>query len=987
MKSLRAILIAALCVCCWHAFAWAEDARDKQFEQVRLAIKQGAYHDALTLLNAILAANPNDPDATLYRSLCERRLKSTSAFSVISPEQLTTLQHALHDEERTERQTGAKQKRVDAQLRQEQERWDHELDTLERQAKRDESVNRKRAQAEAAQQKRAERATAREEAPQPSETPPVPPAPETPATPSGAAPSETPALPAQQPRSRRPAEEPAAYLKGREGEVELAPIVVPTAAGERPASPPVSPSLVGRSTLPPGAVQINARQMSMSPERKLAIAEGDVEVVFENAILTADRLTLFTDTNDVYAEGRVRLEQGNQVFRGEMVQYNFNSKKGRFLQGTVSSPPWHQHGRSVEHIAEGVYEVTPGYITSCDLEPPHFRFAGRRVTVFAEDRVARAQNVALFVEQMPFLYLPWLSVADRQSPFFIIPGKRKPWGEFALMGYRYELPLAAQKGTLKMDWRRNFRWGFGLDHQFESKELGKGLLKVYYNRKPNTLERIANLPKGADKDRYRILWRHNWRPLPDTTVITDIQKFSDKNFRKEFLFREEFSNDNAPESFISTVTNTPAYTLSTLFRKRMNRFDTVDEALPQVTFDVREQRIGDTPLFSKTTFDVANLTHKQANSGQDTDVVRVDWFQRLSYAFNWLRPILITPNVGVRQTFYTKDIQNEPSVAPREGQRDLFSGQVSGGADASLKLFRVFPVTTNALGLNLNLLRHVLTPSVSYHYAHPATVPNALLNFPAAEASTNIITWNLENKLQTRRPDGSGKLRNVDLVRLLTSVPYTFRGDGNKSGGRLNDWLFDLELYPWSWLRLESDWKVLSHVPGTLDSHYSTWNLDLVMVGGREEAQAKDAPQILAPQPQAFQTGNEAVSRLLPQGQWYLGLGHRFSQNDKTESVLEYDWRLSQKWQLNTFHRFTWKQVAGGNKRFNNLREYQYTLQRDLHDWIANFTYRVDREFGEELFFTLTLKAYPQMPIAMSDSYHQPKVGSQSSPFSPVARQ
>jgi hypothetical protein len=47
----------------------------------------------------------------------------------------------------------------------------------------------------------------------------------------------------------------------------------------------------------------------------------------------------------------------------------------------------------------------------------------------------------------------------------------------------------------------------------------------------------------------------------------------------------------------------------------------------------------------------------------------------------------------------------------------------------------------------------------------------------------------------------------------------------------------------------------------------------------------------------------------------------------------------------------------------------------------------VDREFGEELYFTLTLKAYPELPIEMSESYHQPKLGSQNSPFSPIRGQ
>ena len=123
---------------------------------------------------------------------------------------------------------------------------------------------------------------------------------------------------------------------------------------------------------------------------------------------------------------------------------------------------------------------------------------------------------------------------------------------------------------------------------------------------------------------------------------------------------------------------------------------------------------------------------------------------------------------------------------------------------------------------------------------------------------------------------------------------------------------------------------------------------------------------------------------MLPIGQWYLGWGHRYSQNDKTESVLQFNWRLSEKWQIGTFHRLTFKEVAGSSKRFMNMREMQYTLTRDLHDWLAELVYRVDREFGEEIFLTLSLKAYPDMPIETSSTYHEPKFGSQSSPFSPV---
>ena len=230
---------------------------------------------------------------------------------------------------------------------------------------------------------------------------------------------------------------------------------------------------------------------------------------------------------------------------------------------------------------------------------------------------------------------------------------------------------------------------------------------------------------------------------------------------------------------------------------------------------------------------------------------------------------------------------------------------------------------------------------------------------------------------------------NVDLGRFVVSLPYAFRSHSNKQGGRVGDWNFDLEAYPWPWMRVESDFSYPSHfVPGSRDSRITAWNLDLVMVGGRGAPGAKTTPAAEAPKIRQLQVGPVGgIDFLLPQGQWYLGLGHRYSYNDKTESVLQFDWHISEKWEIGTLHRLTWKEVADNSKRFNNLREYQYTLRRDLHDWVGELVWRVDREYGEGLFFTLTLKAYPEMPIQLEDSYHQPKFGSQSSPFSPLRGQ
>ncbi len=928
------------------------------WQDVKGAIREGNYAACLAAADAILRVDPANPRAALHQTLCQQRVEAPPAFQPLPRERQADLETRLREEERAQRRHAAEQKRRERQLRTEQARWDAELEALARQAEQDAKQQRARAQAEAVRE-----AATRQPA----------------VVPAGPAPTEP--VPAAPPTVA--AEAPAGVARpGGEPSVELGPVVVSGMPAEPPPSEVVSPSLAGRPRLPAGAVRINGRQMTSLPDRKLAVAEGDVEVVFENTLITCDRMTLFTDTHDVYAEGRVRLEEGAQVFRGEMVHYNLDTKKGRFLQGTVSAPPWHEHGRSVEHIAEGVYQVTPGYITSCEFEPPHFKFAGQRAIVFSGEKLARVRSAAVIVDQLPFLYLPFLTVADRQTPFFLIPGKRKPWGSYALGGYRYKVPgTDAHQGTVKLDWREHFGWGTGLDHQFDNQRMGKGLLKLYYNPDPNDTEPPSALPNGAEADRYRILWRHTWRPLTDTTVITDLQEYSDVNFRKEFLFREEFVDEDVAESFVSSVTNTEQYALTAVGRKRLNRFQSVTEELPRVTMDIRKTPIGQTRFFSETKFDAANLNSKTANSGEDTEAIRADWFEQVSYALGLLRPLEVTPRAGVRQTYYSKDKQTHG----READDAILSGQFSGGVDTSLKLFRVFPLTTNVLGLNINQLRHVLTPSVGYSYVHEPTVSNDLLNFALAASPLNQLSFGLENKLQTKRPGPTGRPQTVELARLLASVPYTFAGSGNKGGGELGSWEFDLELYPWSWLRVESDWTAPAHVDKrTTDSRFADWNVDLVMVGGKDQPLAQSAPHITSPAPVGFQPGPRGGLSFIPQGQWYAGLGHRYSRNDKTESVLQWDWRLTEKWQVGAFNRYTWKEVVGGAKRFENLREYQYNLRRDLHDWVAEFVYRVDREYGEEVFLTLTLKAYPELPIEMETSYHQPKQGSQSSPFSPV---
>ncbi|MBI4355101.1 MAG: LPS assembly protein LptD, partial [Candidatus Omnitrophica bacterium] len=485
---------------------------------------------------------------------------------------------------------------------------------------------------------------------------------------------------------------------------------------------------------------------------------------------------------------------------------------------------------------------------------------------------------------------------------------------------------------------------------------------------------------------YRLQYRTRWDVDADTLVTADVEKFSDRDFRRDFLFREEFENATTPDTYVSLIRTQPDYTFSTLVRKRVNRFDTISERLPEVKLDLARRQVGPTPLYYDGEISGGGYTNKRPSpTDSDDDVLRFDTVNELSYPFRWLGFLNFTPRASLRETFYSKDKQGDGSVSqPRlDGDRNILRTVWTTGVDFSTKFYRIFNLSTNALGLDVHGLRHVVTPSVAYTFSpEPPIHADLLQQFDGVDSLSrqNTVTFSLENKLQTKRTRpvrvfgaptaltheiedrptrrlGSSSLAttgsSVDLARLILSVPYQFIGSPDK-GGRFNNVTADLEVQPSAWMRFESDLTYNT----TLDK-FSLWNFDWVVT---------------------------------PNDRWYAGWGHRFSREDKTESTVETGIRLSEKWWLGLFGRFTYKEVKPDGadrfaKRFNNLRERQIVLSRDLHDWILEVTYRVDREFGEELYFTMRLKAFPDQPFEVKESYHQPKIGSQSSPFSPVARQ
>jgi len=182
-----------------------------------------------------------------------------------------------------------------------------------------------------------------------------------------------------------------------------------------------------------------------------------------------------------------------------------------------------------------------------------------------------------------------------------------------------------------------------------------------------------------------------------------------------------------------------------------------------------------------------------------------------------------------------------------------------------------------------------------------------------------VVRFGAFNKIQTKR-DGA----NYDLLSWQTYADADF--DHNFSaatpGGTMSDMFNDIRLYP------------------TPQFQFRSFSALAVTGGGYNEI---DNSLIWSPNP-SFQA--TIGDNLINHSQVFQ------SGNDAT---LSFFYRMNEHWQFETQHQFD-----VNNQR---LQLQEYTIYRDLDAWKLALTFADGEENGksdESVFFTLTLKAFPQ---------------------------
>lgn len=662
-------------------------------------------------------------------------------------------------------------------------------------------------------------------------------------------------------------------------------------------------------------------------DQKKVVGRGNVSITYGDVELKCDRITVYTDTKEAICEGNVRISQPGASMEGEKINYNFAKKTGYALESKVKYEPFYGAAKRAKQTGDKKFKLEEGYITTCDLEKPHYRIQAKEVQIFLNDKII-AKHIFFYVFDIPVLYMPIYvqPLGEKYPDVTVVHGRSNDWGYYLLTAWRYYFNENS-KGFIRLDYREKKGLAEGIDYFYNTKELGKGIVRFYYTRENDF---FAIEKKGSVDDRWRLNYRHTINLPEDTVCMIEFNKMSDKDVIKDYLYRE-YEENPSTDNYILIETTKQNYTFNLLARKRIDNFFTVVERLPEVKLAVNNQRLWDTKFYYFSENSITNFIKRydESDDRSPDESVRMDNYHKLSYVAKLFRFLNVTPFVATRQTFYSLNKWKDESQL-----RSIYET----GFDVSTKFYRIFDTKTNFLDLDINRLRHIITPTIEFLHRHQPTIsPSNLHQFDEID---NIDTYNgfelsLENKLQTKRPEGEG-MKTVDLATLIISTDYPFRlkkgSLWSKGDGRFGDFKFQLELRPYMWLSIDSD-MTLDHK----DYNVKSANVDVFVNRGKE---------------------------------FTLGLGHRYESTESqrtSQFTGQMFYKINDDWKVRIYERYD---IAS-----EKWEEQEYIIYKDLHCWLGELSLNIrNNEYTVMLVFRL--KAFPDMPIGLlKTTYQRPYPG------------
>ena len=486
--------------------------------------------------------------------------------------------------------------------------------------------------------------------------------------------------------------------------------------------------------------------------RDSAYMYGSAAVTYGEIKLDAAVIEMDLNDNTVYAVGdldsignvigRPVFNESGTDYEANTMRYNFKTQKGYITNVVTQQGEGYLTGGTTKKASDESFYIQDGFYTTCDdHDHPHFGFhltkakvtPGKNIVVGPTYMVLAGLPLPLAV---PFGYFPF---TDKYASGIIIPtfGDDYNRGFYLSNGGYYfaindniDLALTGEIYT-KGSWGIQARSSYAKRYKFNG-SFNLSYLKTIVGEKGS--------PDYSSQTNFQVLWSHS----QDAKFNPNMSLSASVNFTTAGYSRNDLNSyyssaftENTKSSTINMTYRVPnsKWSLSTTFNINQRTQDsTLSVSFPNITLTMsqtapfkRKKAIGAERWYEKIKLSYSGLLQNSLTSKQNEFFKKSlikDWRNGMrhtvpiSATFNVLRYINITPSVNLTDRMYTTKVKRhwdeEANIERLDTVHSFYNvWDFQASVSMDTKIYGFFQ-PLGFLGKKVKMIRHVMTPSISF---------------------------------------------------------------------------------------------------------------------------------------------------------------------------------------------------------------------------------------------------------------------------------
>lgn len=487
---------------------------------------------------------------------------------------------------------------------------------------------------------------------------------------------------------------------------------------------------------------------------KRASLYGNGSVQYTNLTLKSDEITMAMDSSIVHAVGRKdsvsgemtgkpQFAQGGDQYEPDAISYNFKTGKAYVKNTYTEQGEGFLIGETSKRDSTGEMFIGRGMYTTCDEAHPHFYLALTRAKVTPGKKVVFGPAY-LVLEDIPLpLAIPYgfFPFTKSFNSGIIMPtfGDETSRGFYLRDGGYYFAISDKLDAKVIGEIFTKGSWGLSTDINYKKRYKFSGSVNASYQ---NTLTGEKNMPDYSKSTSFKIQWSHR----QDAKANPDQSFSASVNFATSNYERNNLTSMYNPEQYTqSTRTSSVSYgrtwsriglslNLSANMSQNM-RDSSISMTMPNISISLqrfypfkRKKKVGDERWYEKIAMQyTGNMSWSIATKESkfvESNYIK-DWRNGMQHqipvsaTFTLLKYINVTPNFSFTDRMYFNRIDRSWDSGRQTEVCDTTYGfynvyNYSLSVSANTKLYGLYRPLFKS---RVEMVRHVLTPSVSFSYA------------------------------------------------------------------------------------------------------------------------------------------------------------------------------------------------------------------------------------------------------------------------------